>query len=128
VRRAAIALLSVLLLVGCGGEPPDTVELTADDSGSAIDLAPDGALTVTLESNETTGFSWDVVTEPDEAVLRVTSHEYVAPEDGLVGQGGVDLWTFTGVSPGSTSFQLAYCRPFDREDVQDTFELEVNVK
>jgi inhibitor of cysteine peptidase len=124
-----MVLLAVVILAGCGGSAaPEAVELTADDTGSTVALASGGTLTVTLESNETTGFRWNVVAEPDAAILEVASQEYVAPEDGLVGEGGVEVWTFTGGSPGSTSFELAYFRPFDPEDVQGTFELEVNVE
>ena len=77
----ALAMLAVLLLAaGCassesaasdadtdrGGE--ETVAVGAAVNGSQVELASGQELEVTLESNPTTGYSWEVV-EVDKAVL-----------------------------------------------------------
>jgi len=119
----AAALLSVF---GCGGEAR-VVELGADDGGETIELAEGDSIRIRLESNPSTGFRWNLVEEPAAAVLEASSSEYVAPEDGLIGQGGVEEWTFVARGGGTTSLTLRYFRPFDPADVQGSFELRVEV-
>jgi inhibitor of cysteine peptidase len=102
--------------------------VTEADNGTTVELGLGERLTVRLESNPTTGFSWQLEVEPNGAFLRSAGHEYVPPDDGLVGQGGIELWTFEGVAPGTTRIALVYLRPFDPSDVGANFEVEVRVR
>ena len=128
ICRLAAAVAATLLAASCGGGAESGLELTAKDSGERVTLGAGERLTVTLESNATTGYSWALATAPDAAVLRLVGSEYVPPEDGLVGEGGVEVWTFEGVEAGTTALELAYARPFEPGEVADRFELAVAVE
>ena len=127
-----LLLLTTVAFTACGEEaepdphPPRAVEITAQDAGSTVSLAPDDEVVITLESNLTTGFAWKLVTEPDPAVLELVGSTYVAPDSDLVGAGGEEVWTFHAVGDGSTELELSYERS-SGETAGDPFTLGVDV-
>ncbi len=130
MTRIAV-LLTVALslaLAACGGEPA-TVELTQQASGTSVALEPGQQLVVSLESNPSTGFQWNLARQPDGNVLTLVSSTYVEPATtgDVVGAPGTEVWTFEAAGSGTTSFELAYFRSFEPETVEGTFSLEVEV-
>jgi inhibitor of cysteine peptidase len=128
--RGAIALATLVLaaasLAACGGGGDGgALALTAADSGRTVELGTGRLLTVTLESNATTGFRWNLAEAPSEAVIHLVSSEYVEPKDGRLGEGGVEVWTFEAAGAGTTSLRLEYVRPFDPGDVEGEFVLTI---
>jgi inhibitor of cysteine peptidase len=141
-----IALLAVLVLTaGCaandsgatdagvepdrGGENP--VVLAAADNGSQVELSSGQVLEVTLESNPTTGYSWEV-SEVDEAVLtQMGDVEFQeAPKEGeqLVGVGGTETFRFASAT-GQTTLTLVYHRSWEKDvEPLETFTVEVVVR
>lgn len=113
--RAVLAALVALLVPACGGEGEPTagartVELSAADDGSELSLRPGDEVVVTLDSNVTTGFAWQLVTEPASEVLDVLGSDYEAPETDLVGAGGREVWRFVATGDGTTEARLVYAR------------------
>lgn len=103
----------------------------AADSGSTIEMAVGETLTVTLESNPTTGFSWALTSNSDETVLQEVDHEYVADaaaETPLMGAGGVENWTFKALAKGEATISMEYSQPWEGgEKAVQTFTLTVTV-
>jgi inhibitor of cysteine peptidase len=120
------AVVALLALAACGGDG-EPLDISAADSGATVSVETGQSLVITLESNLTTGFQWNLVGEPEAGVLTLVGSEYIAPEDGAVGEGGVEVWTFEGKGAGTTALELSYFRPFDTEDVQGSFTLTVDV-
>jgi hypothetical protein len=66
---SVVILLGMLMvLAGCGpindadaGGKSEEVGLSAEDNGSQVDVDAGQTLVLTLESNPTTGFRWEVV-------------------------------------------------------------------
>jgi len=87
-------------------------------------------LIVSLCSNPTTGFKWELIEVTDQDVLVYESDEYVAPEDeGVVGAAGKEVWTFNVLKAGSSNITMEYRRPWeDGEESEWTFALVANVK
>ena len=118
-----------------GGEaspmPDDDVVLSAEDDGSVVELGEGQALVVTLESNPTTGYSWEV-SEVDEDVLRQIGDpefkEAAAEGEQLVGAGGTETFYFSSAA-GETTLTLVYHRPWE-EDVEpeEIFSVDVIVR
>ena len=139
-----LALLGVLLLAAaCGSNEsaaPDadsdaggeqTLVLGAKDNGSQVQLASGQVLEVTLDSNPTTGFRWEV-SEVDGAVLtQVGEAEFQeAPKDSeeMVGVGGTETFRFSSAA-GETTLTLVYRRPWEEGvDPLESFTVEVEVK
>jgi predicted secreted protein len=69
-----------------------------------------GAVTVTLCSNASTGFSWE---HPvfDATRIQLLRHATSEPS-GLIGAAGKETWTFRVLAAGDTSASFAYSRPW----------------
>ena len=140
----AFALLAVLVLTaGCasGDSAPDdadvdrggesTIVLGAEDDGTLVELSSGQELEVTLESNPTTGYSWEV-SEVNETVLtQMGEAEFMeAPKEGeqLVGVGGTETFRFAS-APGETTLTLVYHRPWEKDvEPLETFTVQVVVR
>ena len=72
-------------------------------------------LIITLDSNPTTGFRWQITQAPDEKVLKLqgTGSTFVPPAQPRPGAGGQERWTFQGVAAGKTTVPLGYARSFE---------------
>lgn len=122
-----IALLTLLLAVGCGPKGKG-LQLKEENSGQKITLDVGQTLTLTLKSNPTTGYQWQV-RDLDEAVLKLSNYEYRADMPITIGSGGVDVWSFEAQAPGQITLRLEYVRPWEegKEPIQ-TFGVEVVVR
>jgi inhibitor of cysteine peptidase len=87
-------------------------------------------VTVTLESNPTTGYSWQVM-EIDNAILvQEGDPEYkqASGTSGLVGAGGTETFRFKAVGTGETTLSLGYARPWESVPPIQSFTIQVSVQ
>ena len=120
------------LLAACGsaasaGEAAE-VRLTEEDAGSQIELKPGQTLVVELQSNPTTGYSWQQ-SAGDEAVLKPVGEvefRQQAAGQGVVGVGGVEVLRFEAAGAGTTTLTLVYHRPWET-DVEPLQQFTANV-
>jgi len=124
----AIVAIS-LCLVACSSAP-SLVSVDASYSGQQVEVAAGGSVTVTLESNASTGFQWELVSISDEAVLEKVANTYEAPEDtGMVGAPGKEIWTFSALKKGTSTISMEYSQPWlNGTKAAETFDLTVVVK
>lgn len=69
--------------------------------------------TLTLRSNPTTGYVWQLTEPLNKGVVQLVSHEYRGDKTGLAGAGGREIWTFKAVAPGEAAIDLKYVRPWE---------------
>jgi inhibitor of cysteine peptidase len=137
-------VLGTLLITGiaCGGKsasptPTTTPTPTANEvnidasyNGSEITLAVGNQLIVTLESNETTGYTWNLSAISDTNVIKKVRNQYIIPtpsDPPLVGQGGISIWTFEALAAGTTTISMQELRSWEVEPV-NTFVITVIVE
>lgn len=72
-------------------------------------------LAITLESNKTTGFQWQLAEPPDRKVLEFVRAEYMSENANLVGAGGKEIWIFKAVACGKAIVSLEYARPWEKD-------------
>ena len=109
--------------------PGTEVQLSAADEGRTIELAAGQDLVVSLESNPTTGYGWEV-SEIDGAILApVGDAEYAqGGAEGMVGAGGVETYRFSAQGPGQTTLTLIYHRAWEKGvEPLETFSIKVIV-
>jgi len=126
IIRIVIALLALALLAaGCSASK--TVEIGQDDNGTRIELKAGQELVVTLESNPTTGYSWDV-DELSEAVLKSTGEPEFKSSSNRVGAGGTQTMRFEAIEAGEGTLTLIYHRPWEKDvDPIHTFSVQISV-
>lgn len=112
-----LGLTLILVLLTACAEQTGAIDLDAANNGTTLETTSGQTINITLDSNITTGYKWNLVTEPDVQVLKLLSSDYVAPGVGnppLVGAGGKEVWKFQTTGRGTTSLKLAYFRPFEK--------------
>jgi inhibitor of cysteine peptidase len=105
-------------------------------SGKEYRMSAGSTLQVGLNSNPSTGFSWQLVQISDATVLEKVNNIYETPmvkrQEGsppLVGAGGKEFWTFKGLKPGTAVISMEYSRPWEGgEKGVNKFSLTVIVK
>jgi inhibitor of cysteine peptidase len=124
---AAIAL-TLLLVVGCNSG--NTVELDAGDNGKTVELAVGQTLAITLDSNPSTGYSWEAAGEHSELV-QAGEPEYKQrnQDKQLVGAGGQETLRFEAKKAGQVHLELVYHRPWETGvKPAETFAVDVTIK
>lgn len=98
-------------------------------SGKQLEIAAGASLTVTLESNQTTGYSWELKQIGDTSILEIVDNKYEAPNSDLMGASGKEVWNFKALKTGTTTLNMEYSRPWEGgEKGARTFSLTVVVK
>lgn len=122
-----IVLLSSLLpfanaIAAPPSDDPDygEVRLSAADDGRQIELKEGQVLVISLESNPSTGYMWEIE-EADEGILRQTGKIEFEPESHLLGAPGLlgapskQILRFEAVATGQTDLRLVYRRPWEQD-------------
>jgi len=119
--------LTLALFSGCGA---NGTSLTDADNGKQITLQSGDVMTLSLESNPTTGYSWQVL-EIDNAVLSQDGEpEYkgASGSERLVGAGGTETFRFKSAGSGRATLKLGYMRPWESVPPIETFSVLVVVQ
>lgn len=126
ILGAAVLLLGALAACSAAASP---MMITDKDAGKPVTLAVGQELTVTLESNATTGFAWEVAGLNAAVLEQVGEPEYKAPQSGLVGAGGVQIFRFKAKAAGQVELKLNYRRAWEKDvPPAKTFTVTVVVK
>jgi len=138
----AILLSGLLFLVaGCAEQPTDPgLELESDTQFAPDKTVPEGnvmqddtsgptvaevgeTFTISLESNPTTGYSWQA--EFDAESLELVSEDF-SSDSTLLGAGGVQKFEFRALKQGQFQVTMIYKRPWENESI-DTKVIDVKI-
>lgn len=88
--------------------------------GKEIQISLGSSLQVQLESNPSTGFSWELTSISDSNVLEKLSNIFETPSYKLpagqeppVGAGGMEFWNFKALMKGTSTISMEYSQPWD---------------
>ncbi len=95
-----------------------------------LQVASGDTFTVTLDSNQTTGFRWsETAAISDQTVLQQMEHKYVLAQSERLGAAGQEVWTFKALKTGNSTISMDYSRPWEGgEKGVWTYKLAVTVK
>jgi inhibitor of cysteine peptidase len=106
--------------------------LTQSQNGSKIKAVKGSEIQIVLDSNPTTGFTWQVVSF-DSTVIRLQSEELLHQENHKedemrVGTPSKQLFKFKALNNGKTKLQLHYQRPWEKTAPSaNQFSIEITV-
>lgn len=109
-----------------GDTGPFELQLTERDSGRAVAVNGE-VLVLKLESNPSTGYTWQVQGLDARIMRQLGASEWSAGTPGKLGGAGVEVLRFAGVGKGQTTLKLVYARPWETAAPARSFSLEVNV-
>jgi inhibitor of cysteine peptidase len=130
LMRTALVMsffLAMAFFSGCG---TNEAQATQADNGGRITLQPGEVMTVTLNSNPTTGYGWQVLKINNAILVQEGDSVYEQSEnsEGLVGAGGTETFRFKAVGSGETSLELGYMRPWEDVPPIETYSVLVIVQ
>ena len=130
VGMIRLVVIIALVCFICPHVTADNESYTMSDNNSDISIEIGGTFGISLESNPTTGYEWDV-TECDYSVLELVNTGYEQAETQsppLPGAGGLQNWTFEGLKDGKTTLKLVYWRSWEGEEsIIDEYLLHITV-
>jgi len=113
-RLILLAIVAILLVTaGCAGGIK-----TYTDSAQTINISINQTFIIALDSNPTTGYSWQA--SYDESMLELVGKSYEMgkkAKQGAVGAGGVEYFQFKALKTGKTEITLDYQRPWEEENL-----------
>lgn len=118
------SVLVVCLMAGCGG----AVKAYSDpEQPIGIGINKEFIILIALESNPTTGYSWEA--NYDETMLELVEETYEPGEyaqQGVVGAGGTELFRFRALESGEIEITMVYKRPWEAEVLdQKVFTIDI---
>jgi len=131
------AVFTAVLALGAaaiGAEPPvpePAQKLTAADNGKTIKLKLGDLVTISLKGNPTTGFSWRTAKLDGKSLEQKGEPKYTTNrhQPGMVGVGGMFVFTFKAAKPGKTEVNLEYVRPWEKNKKPvETFTATIEVE
>jgi len=101
------------------------IRLTEKDNGCLAELGQDQILVISLESNPSTGYSWQVAEINEDVVQQVGKAEFeqISP---LLGAPEKQILRFRPVGAGQSTLKLVYCRPWEK-GVEPAREFSIQV-
>jgi inhibitor of cysteine peptidase len=98
--------------IPCTAQPSGSVSLTEADNGSVVAVSLGSEITVTLDGNPTTGYSWAVAAETGAGLVQIGEPAF-SPSSNLLGAGGTYTFRFRAAAGGAAILRLVYYRPFE---------------
>ena len=91
-----------------------------ENAGKPIEATAGTEFSITLDSNPTTGYAWQLAKPLDNAVVKSVRNGYQTTpgrpgEPMKEGVGGKETWTFMAVSPGKTTLEFKYVRSWEKD-------------
>lgn len=98
-------ILAIVLLLACSslGFAQTTMQVSGGEK-----------FTLTLESNPSTGYHWQLARPLDETKVKLVSSTYKRPNVQRPGAPGEELWEFLAAGPGKTTIDMEYVRPWEK--------------
>jgi predicted secreted protein len=119
-KTMTITCLCLLLIAGRiqGAEPFEPVPAIGPEAywlpATPVTVRKGQTFALTLSSNPTTGYIWQLGKPPEGGVIQFIDNQYRGDKSGLVGAGGREIWTFKAVGTGETTIDLKYVRPWEK--------------
>jgi len=85
---------------------------TMENSGSTINLGLDDPFEIELESNASTGYSWNIVSF-DSTVIKQMGEKVYTSNDDKPGSPGLATFKFSTIGAGETTIVLVYKRNWE---------------
>ncbi len=122
VLVALVAMVIPFSLGGCSGE----VQTNADTEVINADVNEE--FVIALDSNPTTGCSWQESYDQSFLTLVEKKYEQSPGTEGQVGSGGTEYFRFKALKTGETKITLGYSRPWESTFPAEMKEFTIKIK
>jgi inhibitor of cysteine peptidase len=137
MMKIKVSILTLVLLVImsicfiCPHVTANNGAYAMENNNSNIIIETDETFNISLASNPSTGYEWEI-RECNYSVLELADSHYGSPKypsPPPLGAGGWQNWTFRGIKDGKTTLKLVYWRPWEGEEsIIDVYTLHITVE
>jgi inhibitor of cysteine peptidase len=92
--------------------PLNHLVVTEEQNGAAVTIKTDAIITVKLQENPTTGYSWNLTTTPGLQIINDT-YKPTYTTGKMVGSGGTHIWDISAVATGEQKIKGVYMRSWE---------------
>jgi len=120
-------IVVITSLCACSSGSDGTLKLTEEDSGRVLQIRQGTRFTISLASNLSTGYGWEIYDMDAHVLAQVGEPEYIR-KSLLKGAGETTVLTFESLKAGDTRLVLVYRQPFEPDiPPEKTFSIELQV-
>lgn len=134
-----IAVVIIAVLAGCSGGNKPAAPVTPEpsvpaatqeysDPAKTIQTTVGTEFEIMLESNPTTGYTWEGNESYDKDMLTLVKSTYTPSKPQLMGSGGTHQYIFKALKAGDTEITLVNKRSWEKSESDKTFVFKVTVK
>lgn len=103
-----------------------TMLTSMDKNAQEIKVQSGKSFSLTLVSNPSTGYSWQLAEQYDKEILSLAGSAYLSQNTpNLAGQAGYQLFKFRALQNGQTEIKLVYSRPWESVQPIETLTIKV---
>ncbi len=132
--RPCFAFVVAILVAGAprivlAQAPPRIVSVSDPQNGGSLTVFAGDTVKVRLHSNPSTGYSWQVTQVNKQVLEQQGESDFESPPKNIPGAIGHSVFRFLAAATGTTTLQLAYTRPWEKDKPPvRVFSLEVTVQ
>jgi inhibitor of cysteine peptidase len=128
-KTLSLVSLTMVIFLATACNSSNHITLTAADKGSQVDVKVGGLIDISLESNPSTGYTWEAQDLDTTMFEQLDDPVFRSSNPNLIGSGGILTLTFKVLKAGTTSLTLVYHRPWETNvDPNDSFTVTLTVK
>lgn len=104
-------------------------EAKSNNIGNEFEIEVNDKIRAKLCADPSTGFTWVATMDDEDSVIELEKQEYVAPDTGVVGANGTDVWTFRAVKEGTALITMEYSQDWEGGiKAERTYVLDITVE
>jgi len=129
-----VLVVPVLLLGGTQlvypQSPPTEVMVNEQDLGLPFVIGKNKLLTISLESNPSTGYRWEILKMDKNILRQMGKTKFVSrgTELNRIGAPATQIMRFSGIAKGKTPLILVYRRPWEKLEIESAKTFSVDVQ
>ncbi len=108
---SVVLILFIIFITGCVSKE---INFTLNDNGRQIELTKGQSFTISLESQISTGYSWEVFYQ-DLGIVQQIGDAKVEQINNVVGGTEIQTFKFKTISRGNTTLNLVYHRLWEKD-------------
>ena len=84
-----------------------------NQAGETVQVYVGNDFSIVLESNPTTGYSWQLSSPPEKELISFINSYFETKESAAVGASGSQVWIFKALKAGKATIHFKYVRPWE---------------
>jgi len=109
IRSISILLIAVFFLTTVSGVAAADKCIKTNTLEKQLTVKEDKSFNITLKSNPTTGYKWNLNFDPN--YIQLLDEKYIIDNPNLIGSGGQSIFKFKALKIGETNITFKYQRP-----------------